>query len=72
MRVPRDVEEVEFEGEGDDGRDVPGVIVTCSRCYHEAESFGASPRSVRRCLAPLREECPRGEENYYVADEADP
>jgi hypothetical protein len=68
MRVACAVEEVELEG---DHGQVPGVCVTCSRCDHETESFGTSPRSVRRCLVLMREECPLGEENYYAAEEAE-
>jgi len=55
--------------ENDDGFEVEGVTVECSRCGHETESFGTSPVSVRRCLALLREECPEGEANFYVADD---
>ena len=48
---------------------VDGVIAECSRCGHATESVGTSERSVRRCLAMMREECPEDEENFYVADE---
>ena len=41
------------------------VVVTCSRCTHKTESLGTSERSVRRCLALMREECPKDERNYY-------
>lgn len=54
----------------DEGREVPGVIVTCTGCDHSTESYGQSERSVRRCLALMRDECPEGQENYYVADTA--
>lgn len=48
----------------------PGIEVTCTRCGHTTESFGESDRSIRRCLALMREECPDGESNFYVdADE---
>ena len=46
--------------------DVPGVTATCQRCGHSTESFGTGERSVRRCLAMLRNECPNGEHNFYV------
>ena len=55
--------------ETDDGHEVEGVTVECSRCGHETESFGTSPASVRRCLALMREECPEDEANFYVADD---
>lgn len=53
---------------GDHG-EIRSVRVTCDRCGHEVTSYGRSDRSVRRCLALLREECPDDEENYYVADD---
>jgi hypothetical protein len=65
-RVLCEVVEVELEG---DYTEVDGVMATCSRCGHETESFGTSDASVRRCLALLREECPRGEHNFYVDEE---
>jgi len=52
----------------DRGHDIPGVIVTCKRCTHEEESFGEGDNSVRRCLALLRENCPMGENNFYVEE----
>jgi hypothetical protein len=54
--------------ENDDGREIDSVEVTCKRCDHTTQSYGDSAASVRRCLVLLREECPRGESNYYVAD----
>lgn len=65
MRVECESEEIEMEG---DYATVPGTRVTCSRCDHATEAFGTSDRSVRACLAMLREECPNGESNYYTAD----
>lgn len=65
-RVACEVAETELEG--DHGRPVPGVCATCTRCGHETESYGTSERSVTRCLVVMREECPEGESNYYVAD----
>ena len=65
MRVECEVEEVEMEG---DYAAVDGVQVTCSRCKHQVEAFGTSARSIRACLAMLREGCPNGESNFYVAD----
>lgn len=50
-------------------RQVFGVEATCSRCDHVTQCFGTSSRSVRRALVMMREDCPRNEENYYVADD---
>ena len=52
----------------DDGREIDGVQAECSRCGHTTESFGTSDASVRRCLAIMREQCPEGEENFYVGE----
>jgi len=53
--------------EDEDGK--PMVMVTCQECGHFTESYGHGPASVRRCLALLREECPEGKKNFYVAAE---
>jgi hypothetical protein len=53
--------------EGDNGPQA-GVEVTCNRCKHTAESFGEGSESIRRCLALLREDCPRNEKNWYVEE----
>jgi hypothetical protein len=52
-----------------DDRQVPGVMAVCSRCDFETESFGRKGASVRRCLVEMRNSCPRGEDNFYVADD---
>lgn len=57
------VEEAELDG---DFGTVAGVQVTCLQCGHVTESFGRSDASTRRCLALMREECPRGNASYYV------
>jgi hypothetical protein len=67
MKVKADLEETTLTG--DNGRDVTGVQTTCRRCGHTTESYGTDEASVRRCLVLLREECPRGESNFYEADE---
>jgi hypothetical protein len=64
-RVPCVVEAVELEG---DYRPVEGVEAACTRCGHVTESFGTSDASIRRCLALMREECPRNEQNYYFEE----
>lgn len=63
MRVECEVRHVDLEG---DFALVDGVCVSCLRCRHEVEVFGGSEASIRRGLVMLREQCPRGEENFYV------
>ena len=58
-----------IELENDSGRTIPSIEVTCSKCGNTAEAFGTSSRSIKRCLAQLRETCPEGENNFYVAEE---
>jgi hypothetical protein len=70
MRVIVDIEETEIET--DDGEDGEGVCATCRRCGHRTESYGTGDRSRRRCLALLREECPKREKNFYHAPISDP
>ena len=67
--VPCSFEELELEN--DEGYPVDGVRATCTRCGHVTESFGTSDASYRRCLGLMREECPRGEHNWYIDDEED-
>ena len=67
MKVECEISSIELEN--DSGISIPSVCATCSRCGHETESFGESSASVRRCLVLMREECPEGENNFYVADE---
>lgn len=69
MRVKCEIEEVELDGES--GRAIEGVSATCARCGHTTESYGTSGASVRRCLVAMREECPRGENNFYVSANMD-
>jgi hypothetical protein len=66
MRVDCEVSYVTLTN--DNGIDVDGVEVVCSRCGHKTQSFGTGERSVKRCLALMREECPEGECNFYVGD----
>jgi hypothetical protein len=63
-KVQVDVEEVELEN--DCGVMIEGIKVTCGRCGHEVEVFGTSDASVKRGCVMLRDECPRGERNFYV------
>ena len=69
MKVACCIDYIELEN--DDGREVESVRATCSRCDHETESFGTEAVSVRRCLALMREECPEGEANFYVAEDGE-
>ena len=66
MKVICEVEETTLENES--GREIPGVVATCSRCQHTTESFGTGDASRRRCLVLLREECPHHEDNFYVEE----
>lgn len=62
--------EIVYDSETNDyGADSPCVRAICSKCGHETMSFGDSDSSVHRCLALMREECPEGENNFYVEDE---
>ena len=66
MKVSCDISFCDLENE--DGREVEGVVATCSRCGHETESFGQSEASVRRCLVLMREGCPNEENNFYTEE----
>ncbi len=59
------VDYVELDG---DYGPVDGVEVTCNRCGHVTQSFGDGPDSIRRCLALMKEECPRGGSNWYIEE----
>ncbi len=52
--------------ENADGREVDGVVAICSKCRHEAQSYGTSDASIKFCLARMRKQCPRRENNRYV------
>jgi hypothetical protein len=69
MKVLSAIDTIELEN--DTGRLIESVSATCSRCGHATESFGTSDSSIRRCLVLLREECPEGEDNFYVDEGAD-
>lgn len=53
----------------DDDREQTCTVVTCGECAHKTQSWGDGPRSVRRCLALLREECLEERENFYKTDD---
>ena len=60
------IEEVWLDGDISD--DMPGVEATCTNCGHTTESYGQEGPSIRRCLVLLREECPLGANNFYIAE----
>ena len=62
-----DVEILQTDVEGDYAQ-VDGLCLVCNRCGHEVEVAGTGNASARRGAAMLREECPKGENNYYKAD----
>jgi hypothetical protein len=64
MRVIAEITEDEVVS--DEGHSMEGIRATCSRCAHTTESCGTDAPSIRRCLSLLREECPKGESNFYV------
>lgn len=57
--------------ENESGYEVTCTYAECSKCGQETMSFGDSDESVTRCLAMLREECPRGENNFYYDSDED-
>ena len=50
----------------DSGIDVDSIAATCSRCGDVTETFGTSENSILAALALLRENCSRGENNFYM------
>ena len=61
--------EHDVDVERDDGMVMKGVRATCDCCDAVTESFGTTAKSVRRCLAMMREECEQGEDSYFYADD---
>lgn len=49
------------------GRLIEGVVATCDRCGHRTECSGTTERSIRRALVLMRQECLKGEKNFYAA-----
>ena len=59
--------EVEYSSqENDYGTESDCVLAICPKCGHQTESWGNSETSIKRCLVLLNEECPEGENNFYV------
>lgn len=65
-RVTTTTDYVDIDG---DYGSVEGVEVTCDKCGHSEQSGGTHDGSLSRCAYLLRENCPRGEKNFYVVDE---
>ena len=53
-------------GENEKGFDQEITRAYCTRCGNETVSYGHGKLSVKRCLALMNEQCPRGENNFYV------
>lgn len=66
MRVNVDIDHQELDG--DYGGMVEGLRLTCDRCGHSVTVFGTTERSAMRGAIMLREECHRGENNFYDVD----
>jgi len=71
VRIYCEVRYIELEDIGDDGEEytIDSVSACCGRCGHETESYGDGIASIKRCLVLLREECPNGENNFYVDED---
>jgi hypothetical protein len=65
MRVHVDIDHTDVEGESGQ---VEGLYLVCARCGHEVEVAGATGASARRGAIMLREQCPKGENNFYDVD----
>jgi hypothetical protein len=57
---------VETELENDFGTMTAGLEVTCAKCGHTVEVFGTHQQSAKRGGVMLSQECPEGENNFYV------
>lgn len=61
--------EINFtQAKNDSGRMQDCTTATCSDCGHTTKSWGTGSGSVKRCLMLMKEECPRGENNFYIGD----
>lgn len=67
-RIVCEVTEIELEN--DDGQIVDSICVTCPVCDQEQESYGTGEKSIKRCLALLREGCEEADgPNFYVTED---
>lgn len=67
-RVEVDVVETEVVSRFGGDR-LPGLSLLCQKCDYRVKVCGIGPRSYRAGYCLLRQQCPRGEWNYYVCDE---
>lgn len=58
-----------FDKDNDRGGTTPAVRLTCGLCMHEVEVFGQGESSIKRGLAMMREECPKGKKAWYVVED---
>jgi hypothetical protein len=65
MKVNVDIHHTDVEG---GYGEVDGLCLVCERCGHEVEVAGTGGASARRGAQMLRDECPKGESNYYNVD----
>ncbi len=63
-RVECQVTEIDIVN--DEGKEIPGVSVECPECERSEESYGLTLRSVKRCLALLKEDCDC--DNYLIPE----
>jgi hypothetical protein len=63
-KVHCEIEEIYIPN--DYGQEIESVEATCGRCGHTTQCYGRYDRSRKRCLILMQEECPSGEDNYYV------
>lgn len=64
MKVKVSIAEAFVQG---DYGDVPGLEGHCERCGHYVEVYGDGEASQRALCAKMRDECPNGESNFYLA-----
>lgn len=64
--IPCEIRGVDVEFQG---RTIDGVEATCTDCGHTETAGGTGDKSVKRCLALMRENCPENGNNFYVADD---
>jgi hypothetical protein len=67
MRVAVTAEKATVKDER--GREVDGLILTCSRCSKRVEVFGTSGASTRRGYVKLRDGCEEKDNFYVCTDE---